>query len=198
MKFRDMFAGCGIAAAIALIVGVASAQDKPASTPPANPAPGATLGGGTGRSHGNFDPAEFQKRIMDGVKDRLGFKDDTEWAAVQPLVQKVMDARRDAAISGMGAMFRFGRRSSGGGGSSPQGGDHSNRPSIFGAANPEAEALQKAIDDNVPAAQIKAALEKYRATQKEKEAKLAAAQDDLRKVLTVRQEAQATLMSLLP
>jgi hypothetical protein len=53
------------------------------------------------------------------------------------------------------------------------------------------------LDDNAPAAQVKALLEKYQAAQKAKQAKLAAAQADLRKVLSVPQEAQATLMGLL-
>ncbi len=66
-----------------------------------------------------------------------------------------------------------------------------------GTPSPEAEALQKAIDDNAPAAQIKDLLAKYQASQKDKQAKLATAQDDLRAVLTTKQEAQATLLGLL-
>ena len=67
----------------------------------------------------------------------------------------------------------------------------------FGQPSPEAEALQKAIDDNAPKAQIKAALAKYQASQKAKQAKLVQAQENLRKVLTTKQEAQATLLGLL-
>ena len=211
MKLRNTFARCSIAAALALSAAVLSAQDNPpapasGSTPPAGGAvAGAPGQGRTGR--GNFDPAEFQKRMMDGIKDRLGFKDDAEWTAVQPLVQKVTDLRRETMTSGMGSMFRFSRRSTTGGATTggttnaPQGGDRGSdrRPSsFFGTPSPEAEALQKTIDDTAPAAQVKDALEKYRASKKDKEAKLVAAQDDLRKVLTVRQEALATLMGLLP
>jgi len=131
---------------------------------------------------------------MDGIKERLEFKDDTEWTAVQPLVQKVFDLRRETMASGIGGMFR--RRNSGG--NAPQGGGDRRPSSFFGTPNPDTEALQKALDDNAPAAQIKSALEKFRATKKDKEAKLATAQEDLRKVLTAKQEAQATLMGLLP
>jgi len=63
--------------------------------------------------------------------------------------------------------------------------------------NPDADALQKAIDDNAPKAQIKDLLTKYQASQKAKQAKLVAAQADLRAVLTVKQEASATLLGLL-
>ena len=59
------------------------------------------------------------------------------------------------------------------------------------------EALQKAIDDNAPKAQIKTALAKYQASQKAKRDKLAQAQENLRKYLNTKQEAQATLLGLL-
>jgi len=199
MKFADKLTRSGLAAAVILTAVSLSAQETPPPPPPAAPppaaggapAPGGDRGGNRG-DRGRFDPAEIQKRIMESYKERLEFKDDAEWAAVQPLVQKVMDARREVMVSGMGGMFRFGRR----------GGDRDNRSSavssFLGAPSPEAEALHKALDDNAPAAQVKAALEKFRAAQKEKEAKLTAAQEELRKVLTVRQEALATLNGLLP
>jgi hypothetical protein len=57
--------------------------------------------------------------------------------------------------------------------------------------------LQKAIDDNAPTAQVNAALAKYRASQKDKQAKFEKAQADLVKVLTKKQEAQATLLGLV-
>ena len=60
-----------------------------------------------------------------------------------------------------------------------------------------AEALQNAIDANAPAAQIKDLLAKYKASQKAKQAKLAAAHADLRKVLTVKQEAAGDVVGLL-
>ena len=72
-----------------------------------------------------------------------------------------------------------------------------NRGGAFGQTNPEQQALQSAIEANAPAAQIKELLAKYKAAKAEKQAKLAAAQADLRKVLSVKQEAQATLMGLV-
>src|SRR5580693_9391564 len=64
---------------------------------------------GGGRRGGNFDPAQFQQQMMDRFKERLEMTNDTEWAAVQGLIQKVMDARR-ATFNGMG----FGGRRGGG------------------------------------------------------------------------------------
>jgi hypothetical protein len=182
MKLGKILGICGIAAALCLSAGTLLAQDGSNSN--------SNGGGGQGRrGGGNFDPAQFQQRMMDNVRDRLAFTNDTDWAAVQPLVQKVFDARRDVGFPGAGLMRR-----GGGGGDNAQGG---RRGGFFGPPSPEAEALQKAIDDNAPAAQVKAMLEKYRAAQKDKQAKLTQAQEDLRKVLTSRQEAQATLLGLL-
>jgi hypothetical protein len=137
------------------------------------------------------DPAQFQQRMMERIREDLGFTNDTDWSAVEPLVQKVMDARRDAG--GAGGFGRFMGR----GGRGGPGGDQGNARRFGPQPSPEEEALQKAIDDNAPAAQIKDLLAKYKAVRKEKEAKLAAAQADLKKVLSVKQEAQATLLGLV-
>jgi hypothetical protein len=183
MKVGKILGICGIAAGLCLGAGTLLAQSNSNSNSNGNGGQGRRGGGG------NFDPAQFQQRMMDNVRERLAFTNDTDWAAVQPLVQKVFDARRDVGIPGMGMMRR-----GGGGGGNAQGG---RRGGFFGAPSPEAEALQKAIDDNAPAAQVKAMLEKYRASRKDKEAKLGQVQEDLRKVLTARQEAEATLLGLV-
>ena len=68
---------------------------------------------------------------------------------------------------------------------------------FFGSPSPEAEALQKAIDNKAPNSEIKAALAKYIESRKAKQADLEKAQAELRKVLTARQEAIASLNGLL-
>ena len=124
---------------------------------------------------------------MERVKEQLEVTDETEWKALEPIVQKVMDARREAMVGGMGGMFR-GRGQRGGGG----GGDQQNRrPGFFGEPSAEAQALEKAIDSKASKEELKAAMAKVRAAKKEKEAKLKEAQENLRKVLTLRQEAIA-------
>jgi len=171
MKVKNLLTICGVSAALMLSAGSIYAQNGG----------GGGGGGGGGR---NFDPAQMQQRMVDGARDRLGFTNDTEWAAVQPLVQKVVAARFDVGMGG--GMRGMGGRNRGGGGGG-----------MFGQPNPDRDALQQALDDNAPAAQVKALLAKYEAAQKAKQAKLIAAQADLRKVLTVPQEAQATLSGLL-
>jgi Spy/CpxP family protein refolding chaperone len=145
---------------------------------------------------GNFDPQQIQQRIMEHYKEVLEVKDDAEWSALQPLVQKVTDLRRES-FSGMGRGM-FGSRRGGDQGNSDQGSSRrSSSSSFFGTPSPEADALQKAIDAKASKAEIKAALEKYAASRKAKQAELEKAQNNLRQVLTARQEAIATLNGLL-
>ncbi len=182
MKINQLLAMCGMAAALFLSTGNVFAQNG---------------GGGGGGGRGG-DPAAFQQRLLDNYREQLGFTNDTDWNAIQPLVQKVMDARRDT-MGGMGRMFGRGNRGGNNNNNNANGNNNAgNRRGGFGGTpSPEAEALQKAIDDNAPAAQIKAALAKYQASQKDKQAKLLQAQENLRKVLTVKQEAQAVLLGLV-
>ncbi|HEY1716982.1 MAG TPA: hypothetical protein VGH42_01660 [Verrucomicrobiae bacterium] len=186
MKLKRMMTMCAVTAALVLSAGSLFAQDNGNS--------GDQGGGGQRRNRGggNFDPAQFQQRMMDNVRDQLGFTNDTDWSAVQPLVQKVMDARRDVGGGNMGRMFGRNRGGNNGGG---QGGG--GRGGMFGQPSPEQDALQKAIDADAPAAQIKDLLAKYRAAQKVKQANLETAQANLKAVLSVKQEAQATLLGLV-
>ena len=186
MKVKNLLTVCGVAAALMTSTGIIQAQ------PGGGGFGGGGPGGGGGFGGGNFDPAQMQQRMMDNYRQQLNFTNDTEWSAVQPLVQKVSDARMAVGMGG-GMRGMFGRNRGGGGGGGGFGGG--NNP--FNQPNPDRDALQQALDDNAPAAQVKALLEKYQATQKAKQATLAAAQADLRKVLSVPQEAQATLMGLL-
>jgi len=147
------------------------------------------------RQRGNFDPAQMQQRILERVQQQLGFTNDTEWDAVKPLVQKVVDAQRDARGNGMRALF--GGRNRGGNNGDQGGNNNRGGSSIFGQSSPEQEALQKAIDDNAPASQVKDLLAKCKAAQQVKQAKLEAAQDALKAILSTKQEAQAYMMGLV-
>lgn len=184
MKVNQMLATGGLA--VVLCFGVTSVLAQ--NAPPAGGNQGGDQGGGRGR--GNFDMAQFQQRMMERNKEQLEITDDAEWKVIQPLVQKVMDARM-ASFSGMGRGM-FGRRGGPGGG----GDNNSSRPATA-SQNPEADALQKAIDAKASNADMKAALAKFAAARKVKQAELEKAQDALRKVLSVRQEAIASMNGLL-
>jgi hypothetical protein len=151
-------------------------------------------GGGQGRQgRGNFDPAQFQQRMLDNIKENLEITDDTEWKAIEPMVTKVLELRRQS-MSGMGRGM-FGRNR-GNNNNGDQGGGRP-RGGMFGQPNPDAEALQKAIDGKASNSEMKTAIAKFQESRKAKQAELEKAQADLRKVLSVRQEAIALSDGLL-
>ncbi|MFM7556384.1 MAG: hypothetical protein ACKPAH_13945, partial [Verrucomicrobiota bacterium] len=82
------------------------------------------------------------------------------------------------------------------GGPGGQGGSRQGRGG-FGQLNPDAEALQTALDSGASADDVKAKLATYRASTKQKEAQLEKAQDELRALLSVKQEARAVLLGLM-
>jgi hypothetical protein len=181
MKLSQGLKMLSLAAVLALATQTLTAQEN-GDRPRRNRDGQNNDGGGRG---GNFDPAEFRQRMLERTREQLEITDDAEWKALEPLITKVGEARM-ASLSGRG----FGGR---GGGPGGQGGGRGG----FGQPNPTADALQKAIDAKASNAETKAALDKFVADRKAKQAALEKAQADLRKVLTPRQEAIATLNGLL-
>lgn len=147
----------------------------------------------------NYDPAQFRQRRVDDAREYLEIKDDTEWKAIEPLVGKVIDAQTDIFRMRMGTFGRGGRRNRGGDDNSNTNSDQGQRRQRGGFGEPDAALadLQKAVEDKAPAADLKAKLAAVRADRKEKEAKLQAAQDELKGVLSSRQEAIAVSRGLL-
>jgi len=155
---------------------------------------------------GNFDPAQFKQNYLDSMKESLEITEDAEWTAIEPKVGNVFDARREADSTRMRGFMGGGRnrRNGGGGGGGGanaddnNGGQRRNRGAgFFGEPSAAVTALQKAVDDKAPMPEIKAKLKIVQDEAKDKQAKLAAAQEDLRAVLSPRQEAIATLRGLL-
>lgn len=150
------------------------------------------------RGEGRFDPEEMRQRMAERMREQFGITDDAEWKIIEGKIQRVTEARR-AVGGGMafGGTGGFGGRRGGGDGDNG-GGQRSRRfGGIGGEPSPEVEDLRKAIEAKASADEIKTKLVKVREARKANEAKLEAAQEDLRKVLSVRQEAVAVMMGLL-
>jgi len=143
----------------------------------------------------NMDPQQIQQmmqqRMMENFREQLAVTNDTDWKVIEERLAKVVRVKMETMFSGMGMMggMRFG-----GGGNAGRG--FRGFPG-FGQPDPDAENLQKSVDDNAPAAQIKSALAKLRDARKQKQAELAKAQNELRQVLTMRQEARLVLAGIL-
>jgi hypothetical protein len=137
-------------------------------------------GDGSGNGRGNFNPEDMQKRMMSALREQFGVTDDEEWKLISDRIAKVSEIRRNTT-SGFGGL---------------RGGNRPNRQGPTG--NPEQDALRQAVADKLPDAEIKARLERLREARKANEEKLGKAQEELRAVLSVRQEAVAVMTGLLP
>jgi hypothetical protein len=150
--------------------------------------------GGGGGGFQNMDPQQMQqmiqKRVNDNFRQQMDVTNDADWSIIEAKITAVTKAR--AALLAEGGMMGFGgmRGGRGGGG----GGGLAN---LFGQPGPESQALQEAVDNNAPAAQIKDLMARFQAAHDAKQATLVKAQEDLRSVLTTKQEAIALLGGLL-
>jgi hypothetical protein len=185
-----------------LIVGIAGVLFVGGSSVPAQDSPGGNFG------MGSFDPAQMQQQIqqtiMNGYRTQLEITKDDEWAVIQPLIQKVLDARPAASIGGnsVGGLLTMlgGGVQRGGGGNLARGGGRGGIGAfgdLLGTSSPEEQALQNALNSNASSIELKGLLDKFIAARKAKQAKIEAAQAELRKKLSVRQEALAAIAGLL-
>lgn len=176
-----------LALGLFLNTGNVAAQDRQGGGP----------GGPGGPGGGRFDPQQFRQQMMERIREQFDIKDDAAWKIIEERVTKVQEAQREARGGfGRGMMGMGGPRPNRDGGNDQQGGQD-RRARFGGEPNPDQEALQKAVEDKASNDEIKAKLAKFRESRKARQAKLAAAQEELRKVLTVRQEAAAVLVGLL-
>ena len=192
----------GLLAAIAAIASVYVGSSSLFAQAPTTGADGQTRRRGGDQTDGgdrrNMSPQDMQARMLAGLKERFEVTDDEEWKVISDRLAKVMELRRSTG----GGFGGFGGRGGPGGGT--QGGDNTRGTRGTrgtggpGGGSPEVTALSSALRDKLPDAEIKSRLERVREMRKENEAKLSKAQEDLRTVLSVRQEATAVVFGLLP
>jgi len=158
--------------------------------------------------------ARMQEMMDQRMKEQLGITGDDEWKVIQPRLQKVQELSRQANAGGRMAMFGGrggqggrgqGGRGQGGrgqGGGPGQGGEAGARP---GATDRELSAVEKAAQvlqdllatESPKADDIKAKLTAYRTVKETAKKDLAKAQQDLKQIVTVKQEATLVLMGML-
>ena len=133
---------------------------------------------------------------MTRLREQFAVTDDAEWKLITDRITAVTELRRAAGggFAGLAGAFGGGRGGQAGQGGG-QGGGRAGRGAV---ANPEQDALRQAVTDKLPDAEIKSRLARLREVRKANEEKLTKAQEDLRAVLDVRQEAVAVMAGLLP
>ncbi len=182
--------GMGVVAALAalMVTGVAFGQPGGGAG-----GPGGGMGPGGGGFGGDFDPAEFQKRMDDMNRESLGATAE-EWKVLGPKFNKVQTLSRSVNPSPM-----FGMRRGGMGG---QGGQRRGGMGMFGgeptALDKAREALNTALENtSATPEQLQAALKTFREAREKAKKELADAQADLKKALTVKQEVALVASGLL-
>jgi hypothetical protein len=153
--------------------------------------------GGRPGERGRFDPEQIRQMILQRMQEMLGATDE-EWTVIGPRLEKVMELSRQAQ-GGLGArMFRGMRRRPGGEERGREGPGRGREEQEQSAVEKAADALQQALsEEGSSPAEIKARLTRYRQAREQARQELAKAQEELRNVLTVRQEAQLVLMGQL-
>lgn len=159
---------------------------------------------------GMFDPTQVRQRMMERIRERLGVKDDAEWKVIEPRLRKLMDLNQQALMGRAQGMFgtllgplgRFG-----GGRGGPGGGNDAGQtlPVRGSGPNGQRSALDNALAQlrttlaNQSAApdDIKRALTVVREAGLKMQQDRAMAQADLKKILTLRQEAVLVEMGQL-
>jgi hypothetical protein len=128
---------------------------------------------------------DAQSRAMSKLREQFEVSDDAEWEVIAARIAKVGELRRVVAGT---AGFRGVVSLS----------DKSKRSGRSDSAHLEQDALRSAVRDKLPDAEIKQRLARMHDVHRENEAKLVRAQEELRAILTVRQEAVAVMAGLLP
>jgi hypothetical protein len=144
----------------------------------------------------NFNPTQLPPRQAADLREQLQVTDDTEWSVIQALIQKVMEAKRVVQADQMDSLLGQASRNAG---LMAQANRNAGQqiPTGFAMTSPEADAVRTAIQNEASNQEIQAALTKLADARKAHLTALQKAQEDLRKVLTVRQEAVATVGGLL-
>ena len=135
------------------------------------------------------DPSQIittiQQTVNQSFREQMGVTNDDEWAVIQERIAAVNKAKTAVSSDGGGLMGMLGGFGGGRGGR------------LANALSPEAQALQQALDADAPVGEVKPLFARLQAVHKEKLAKLAQAQADLRILLTVRQEAIVILAGMM-
>jgi exonuclease VII small subunit len=133
---------------------------------------------------------DWRQRMEQRVKENLGVTDE-EWRVLQPKIEKVQSLQRSALAGRLGGFGGVAGRLPGG----------DNAAAANAPANPVADAMRelRAVLENKDASleAVKQKLQAVRDAKKRAAEELTAAQNELRELLSVKQEAAAVAAGLL-
>lgn len=189
---RIMF-GLVVCLVAALVLSVAVAQDKAPRERGTRTNQAGAAGGQRGGQAGaggerQFDPAQMRQMMEQRTREQLGAT-EAEWKTLGPRVMKVEELNRQLSGSRGGMAFGGGRR-----GDQPGAGQEAKMTALEKASQQLRASLR---NESTSPEEIKKQLATLRTAREAAKKELAVAQQDLRKTVNVRQEAQLVLMGLL-
>jgi len=141
-------------------------------------------GGQQGQRGGGFNREDMMRRMAERMRERYGFT-EAEWKVIGPKFTALTELNMSSR--GFGGFGGFGGRGGG------RGGDrNSDRPATAQSK------LRDALEDGASPSDIRELMAAYRKEKAENAAKLKKAQEELRQLLTLKQEARAVVDGLLP
>jgi hypothetical protein len=154
------------------------------------------------KGRGGFNPEEMRARMAESLRTLLEVKNEDEWKLISARLEKVREARdKVRSFSGdFRLLFSMGRE---GGGDQNRGGDQGRggpggRGGFGGSTpNPDSEAFSKAVQNKAPTDELKQRMARYRDARKAAEAEYDKVSEELRQLLTVRQEAALVAIGTL-
>ncbi len=164
-----------------------------------------------GPGGGQFDPGRMRQMMDQRLREQLGAT-EAQWKVLGPPVTKVVELSRQTRGGGPGGMMFGGMGGRGGmmpggmggrggrpGGPGDPGGGRPGAPAREQTAVEKAQEQLRTVLDNTSATpeQIKTQLTALRTAREKARQQLAAAQQDLRKIITIRQEAVLVMMGAL-
>ncbi len=183
-----------VVTALCLAAPVFAQNETPAATPAA---PSANADNNSRQRPRGFggSPEEMRAAMSARMKEAFEVTNDEEWALISERMTKVAELRMSTMMSGFGGMMLGGAP----GGQNNDRGNRGGGGTRFGgrAPNPELDALQAAITQKASETDLKERIARLRDARKANEEKLQKAQEELRAVLSVRQEAIAVSMGML-
>lgn len=187
-KLRKMFASVMLAGVIATPFALAQDNSEGNSEQPRSERGERGERGEDRGSRGNFDPAQIRERMVERLKEQLAPADDAEWEVIKPKLEKAMTVRFEQMMGNFGGGFG---RSRGG----PGGGEEREPRNDTERASRD---LSKTLEDKSASADtIAAKLTALRDARAKAAADVKATQEDLRGVLSARQEAVLVVNGML-
>jgi hypothetical protein len=191
---RGIMLGVAACLVAALVLSVALGQNRPAgqrgNRQAQAGAPAGQRGGQPGGQGQRFDPAQMRQMMEQRMKEQLGAT-DAEWKTLGPRVLKVDQLNRQISGTGRGSMMFGGRRG-------PQGDQGAGQGPETTAVEKASQQLRTTLENTAATPdQIKKDLTALRAAKEKAKQELVVAQQELKKTVNPRQEAQLVLMGLL-